>query len=148
MESILLPCMLPMVLVKLQKLQKLQNSACRTLLRTDRRAHIKDMHNELKFLTLSQRRKLHLSVECYKQVNNNDSSLNHYFVPNVTRHTRTGGDKVKVPDIRLATGRKSFSYRGPVHWNSILDDLKNSESVDSFKNSCLNKILHDVNHPT
>ena len=132
----------------LQKLQKLQNSACRTLLRADRRAHIKDMHNELKLLTLSQRRELHLSVECFKQVNNSQSSLNHYFVPAETRHTCTGGKKVKVPDIKSATGRKGFSYRGPVYWNKVSEDLKNCESINSFKVSCLDQILRDVNHPT
>ncbi len=131
----------------LQKLQKLQNSACRTLLKADRRAHISDMHKELKFLTLEQRRELHLSVECYKQVNNSNSSLHNYFVAQDTRRTRTGEKKVKVPNIRSEMGR-SFSYRGPVHWNAVPEDLKNSESTNVYKNSCLNRILHDVNHPT
>ncbi len=54
---------------------------------------------------------------------------------------------VKVPDIRSATGRKSFSYRGPVYWNSVPEDLKNSETINSYKNSYLNKVLRDVNHP-
>ncbi len=41
----------------LQKLQKVQNSACncRILLRADRRAHVHDMHKRLKFMTLNQR---------------------------------------------------------------------------------------------
>ena len=63
----------------LQKLQKVQNSACRILLRSDRRAHIIDMHQRLRFLTLKQTQELHLSVECYKQINNSSSSLHQFF---------------------------------------------------------------------
>ncbi len=131
----------------LQKLQKLQNSACRTLLRADRRAHVADMHNRLKFVTSSQRRDLHLSVECYKQVNNTSSSLHHFFKPRKSRSTRTGEKKSKVPDIRSTMGRKCFSYRGPVHWNGVSDELKNSVSANAYKRAYSNKVLRDVNHP-
>ena len=131
----------------LQKLQKVQDCACRILLRADRRAHVNDMHERLKFLKLNQRRELHLSVECFKQVSNNASSLNYYFKKRATRNTRTGDTKCEVPDIRSMIGRRCFSYRGPAHWNTISDELKNSESINAFKHSYLNKLLRDVNHP-
>ncbi len=61
----------------LQKLQKLQNSACRTMLLADNRTPIAEMHDNLQLLTLKQRRELHLSVDCHKHVNISDSSLNY-----------------------------------------------------------------------
>ncbi len=131
----------------LQKLQKVQNSACRTLLRADRRAHIQDMHKELKLLPLAKRREYHMATECYRQVTNPNSSLHNLFQINHGRRTRTGNKKVKVPDIRTATGRKSFSFRGPECWNGVDEDLKSSENLDAFKRAYLNKVLRDVNHP-
>ena len=77
----------------LQKLQKLQNCACRTLLRADRRAHIQDMHQDFKFLTLSQRREYHMATECYKHVTNSDSSLHSFFQSKNGRRTRTWDKK-------------------------------------------------------
>ncbi len=74
----------------LQKLQKLQNSACRTLLRTDRHVHITYMHQELKFLILSERRDLHMAAECYKHVHKDESSLNKLFEHQGDRRNRTG----------------------------------------------------------
>ena len=131
----------------LQKLQKIQNCACRILLRADRRAHVNELHNRLNFLNLKQRRELHLSVECYKQVSNSASSLHHFFKKRTGRNTRTGDTKYEVPNIKSAMGRRCFSYRGPVHWNDVAENLKNSESVNAYKTSYLNKLMRDVNHP-
>ena len=131
----------------LQKLQKVQNSACRTLLRADRCAHIDDMHKRLKFITLNKRRELHLSVECFKQVTNSSSSLHHFFRTRAGRNTRTGEQKCEVPNIRSSMGRRCVSYRGPTHWNLVDAALKNSVSVNAYKNAYLNKLLRDVNHP-
>ena len=64
---------------------------------------------------------------------NSKSSLHSYFISQDTRWTRTGENRVKVPDIGSAIGRRSFSYRGPVYWNSVPEELKNSESVDAYK---------------
>ncbi len=131
----------------LQKLQKIQNCACRILLRCDRRAHVKEMHKHLNFLDLKQRRELHLSTECYKQVNNSSSSLHKFFKLKSTRSTRTGESKYEVPNLRTMMGRRCFSYRGPAHWNSVSEDLKNSESINAYKNTYLKKLMRDVNHP-
>ena len=105
------------------------------------------MHRDLNIMTLNQRRDYHFSLECYKQVTNANSSLHHYFVPQISRRTRAGESKVMVPDIRSTTGRKCFSYKGPVHWNQMSEDLKNSESVNAYKSKYLKKVLRDVNHP-
>ena len=58
-----------------------------------------------------------------------------------------GENKCKVPDIRTHTGRKCFSYRAPVHWNNLGEDLKTSKNIDAFKKTYLDKVLREVNHP-
>ena len=98
-------------------------------------------------MTLARRREFHVSVECYKQVNNTQSSLHHYFQQQESSRTRTGDKKLKVPDLKTTTGRRSFSYRGPVHWNSMPEELKSCESVDAFKRTYLNRVLRDVYYP-
>ena len=49
----------------LEKLQKIQNGACRTLLLADKMSPIKDMHQELGLLNFSQRPDLHLAVDSH-----------------------------------------------------------------------------------
>ena len=105
------------------------------------------MHRDLKLPTLSQRRELHMGAECYKHVNNENSSLHSLFQKTSSARTRTGDSKCKVPDIRSHTGRKCFSYRGPVHWNSLSEDLKSSENIDAFKKANLDKVMRGVDHP-
>ena len=53
---------------QLNKLQLVQNTACRTILLCDRDAHIEDMHIELGLLKLYTRRQLHLATTCHKAI--------------------------------------------------------------------------------
>ena len=107
------------------------------------------MHDELKILTLSQRRELNMAVECYKQSTIDNSSLHYMFVKSRrTRVTRQGNSNMmNVPRIDSDYGRKSLSYRGPVFWNRMENDLKTQSNKDTFKNLYLKKLLRDVNHP-
>ncbi len=132
----------------LQKLQKLQNSACRTMLLADNRTSVAEMHDDLQLLTLNQRRELHLSVDCHKHVNIPDSSLNYMFKSKRKRTTRSGPKLVEVPQRRTATGRKAFSFRGPNHWNNLDVSKRVIENQDSFKRTILKEMLRDVDHPT
>ena len=130
----------------LQKLQVLQNGACRTLLLADQWAPIVEMHNELKMLTLSQRRELHLSVDCYKHVSNKESSLHNLFKAKNTRNTRSG-EQMVIPNLKTSFGRNAYSYRGPNHWHGIPSHIKGSKSVNVFQSEYLKLLLRDVNHP-
>ncbi len=108
----------------LNRLQMLQNSACRTILLATNDAHIDDMHNTLGLLTLQHRRDLHMSFACHKSVYfNGFSSLSSFYVPVLQvhgRHTRyADSNKMVVPRAKTNLGQKAFSIRGPNHWNSI-----------------------------
>ncbi len=65
----------------LNKLQLLQNHACRTMLMANREAHITDMHSELGLLTLNEQRNLHLGFQIHKTVYDEcNMSLKPFFV--------------------------------------------------------------------
>ena len=77
------------------------------------------------------------------------SSLHYMFVKSHrTRVTRLGdANMVNVPRADREVGRKAFSYRGPVFWNGMENDLKCQSNRNTFKSAYLKKILRDVNHP-
>ncbi len=132
----------------LQRLQKLQNSACRTMLLCDKRTSIVEMHNSLELLTLKNRRHLHLSMDCHAHINNANSSLNKCFKTRETRRTRAGGSKMELPNLKSNIGRKAYSYRGPQHWISLPEETRKIESKPLFKKECIKNLMRDINHPT
>ena len=117
------------------KLQKVQNSALWCTLRCDKCTSVKKMHNDLKILTLDQRRNLNRAVQCYKEFTNNTSGLHYMFQrANNTRTTRRGNSKnVVVPRVDTEVGRKSFSFREPVFWNGLNANLK-TKKIRIFSN--------------
>ena len=135
----------------LKKLQLIQNTACRTVLRADKRTNIADMHASLNLLTLADRRTLHFKTECYKNVHDKNASLSRLFILECdirVRQTRnTVALSMHVPDLRSILGRKLFSYQGPTSWNSTSKDLRQAESVHIFKSSLTKEMCRDVNHP-
>ena len=72
------------------------------------------------------------------------------FVPSpAVRATLSNAEsRVLVPDLRYGVGRKAYSYRGPVFWNSINQEIKDSPSQNVFKTKYIKFLLRDVNHPT
>ena len=133
---------------QLHRLQLIQNVASRIILKANNRTSIKHMHKELNLLTLGERRHLHMSMECFRQVNSK-SGLNNMFVQHTTgRVTRgTSTKNMKIPTMTTTTGRKAFTFRGPTHWNSLSSDLKENDNKNSFKSGASKLFARDVNHP-
>ena len=125
-----------------------QNSALRVILKADKRTSIKSMHDAAKILSLEQRRKLNMAVDCFKQVSIENSSLTHMFEKSTSNRItrRSNESNVKVPDLRTMAGRKAYSYRGPVFWNNIEKDIKAKTTKNSFKTAYTKFLLCDVNH--
>ena len=42
-------------------------------------------------------------------------------------------DQLNIPRYRLATGQRSFTYRGAKLWNNLRDNVKSSDSVKGFR---------------
>ena len=138
----------------LNKLQLVQNSACRTILLAHRETHISDMHVDLGLLYLNERRDLHFSFLLHKNIHNeHDTGLSGNLIKCNTvavRHTRgSTGNNVTVPRMRTNMGQKSFSYRGPVFWNLLPEGLKGIVVFRTFK-IAISKAVHMLfgDHPT
>ena len=121
----------------LHKLQIIQNSALRIILEADIDTSVKEMHKLLDLPNLTQRRNIHLAMECFNNVNNEESGLHNLFIPiaetNVRTIRQTERKLMNVPDICTNTGQKAFSYRGPNRWNKLLLNLCAIENKNNFK---------------
>ena len=139
---------------KLQKLQLVQNNACRTILLADMETHIATMHLELQLLTLYQRRALHISCQSHKCIYFNGlSSLSEFFVPVISitgRYTRFADTtRMKVPKCRTKLGQRSFAFRGPSMWNYLPNEIRCIPEYKAFKRQISSKITELFeNHPT
>ena len=135
----------------LQRLQQIQNCACRIILKADNYASTKTLHSELQLPYLSQRRQIHMAMECHTGVNNKESGLHFMFKSKdenrerTTRSTQT--NQVEVENIRTVTGRKAFGFRGPNYWNKLNTDCRVITDKNEFKNHISKLICRDVNHP-
>ena len=135
----------------LQKVQQIQNSACRIILRADIDTPIVQLHSELELPTLKQRRQIHMAMECHSSVVNEESGLHKLFVPldkDRIRTTRSENQNLmNVANIKTVNGRKAFSYRGPHFWNILDNEARKIETKSNFKIHITKLICRDVNHP-
>ena len=120
------------------KLQKLQNSACRLLLRKGQRTSVTEMHKDLNLEKLCVRRTKHILNHVYKGVNEllppticNILTLVKDRSAYETRASSTL--RLKVPPVRLKVCEQNFFYQGPVLWNQLDEETKAAPSYNSFK---------------
>ena len=138
----------------LNKLQLLQNSACRTILLAVRETHISDMHSELGLLYLNERRDLHFCFLLHKNYYvETPTGLSEKLIHSdtvVVRSTRARHhNNAVVPRVRTTMGEKSFQYRGPVFWNKLPIDIEGIDVFRIFK-VAVSKLVHTLfgDHPT
>ena len=138
----------------LNKLQLAQNVVCRTLLLANKETSIDLMHEELNLMKLNTRRNIHLGNLCHKNVHLEvPSGVNKYFLRRATAAVRvsrrTNQFTVLVQDIRSQVGRKAISFRGPVFWNNIPNELKDITKYSCFVNPWIKYCKANFeNHPT
>ncbi len=121
----------------LGKVQKLQNSACRIILRAERRTSTKYMHDQLELLELAPRRRYHLDTQVYKCMNNMvPQYISNMFENIELRHgvnTRSAANNVLViPHTRTLAGESAFTVRAPLSWNRLPEDVKKAETLESL----------------
>ena len=125
---------------QLDRLQKLQNTACRLILQADARTHISEMHADLGLTSLAVRRHFHLAIFMYKVVNGLIISLQlaHLFESIHLRHdipTRAQSrNDMLVPRSRTLVGARAISIVGPNCWNGLSEDTRVANTVNTFKN--------------
>ena len=124
---------------QLDRIQKLQNVACRVILIAEGRTHIVDMHAQLSITTLEKRRLFHLAIFIYKIMKGLIVSLQlaHLFEPINLRHAITtranARDDLVVPRTRTSFGCRAISVTGPITWNNMTEHVRGANTIDTFK---------------
>ena len=119
-------------------LQKLQNSAFRSILRRDKRTSVEQMHNEVGMPYLSVRRLKHTAAEMYKVFHNlAPDIITQCFemvedVSSIATRASTGGD-FYLHHTRLQQTKHSFCCRGVMVWNAIPVEARYATNMEEFK---------------
>ena len=116
-------------------LQKLQNTACRSILRADMRTSIADMHEELNVHMLHQRCCQHKATMVYKFLHGlgPESCKNLLVLVSSTHNVATRSSDnfvLLVPQTRLVLTDNDFAVVGPKLWNQLPLHIKTSGSLD------------------
>ena len=121
----------------LQKLQRVQNIACRIVCRAPKQSHVRPLMKELHWLPIEQRIIFKILLLTFKALN---ALAPEYLAELVTlycpRKNLRSADlqQLDVPKTRLKTfGDRSFQAAAAKEWNKLPLDIKQSSSLLSFK---------------
>ena len=97
-----------------------------------------ELHSELNLLNLGDRRSFHTYCEMYKFLQlGSVSRITDKFTFVLESHTRStrsvNNSALYQPRVRLELCKDNFVYRGGGSWSELPDDIKYSDSLDSFK---------------
>ena len=111
------------------------------------------MHQRLGLARLPARREYHMACLCHKNIyTENKSGLSDHFtkISGASRTTRyTCNVNMVVPNIHSEKGCKAISYRGPVFWNALNNDIKCIDKFEAFQAKINPKTRPELdNHPT
>ena len=122
--------------VYLSRLLKLQKRAIRIVNHDLFLAHTMPIFYSLKLLTFYDIYKYQLGVFmflCYNKIL--PSCILNYFTLNLTIHSYVtrNAQKFHLPKVRTSLSHKSLLFQGPLLWNSLPDDIRESKSLNVFK---------------
>ena len=124
---------------QLDKLQKLQNYAARVVMKKTMREHVTPMLKHLHWLPVHARIDYKIAVIIYKCINNlAPSYLAHIVEPYVpSRNLRSSNlNLIKQHKSKFKTlGDRALKIHASSVWNSLPLNIKNSSSLDIFKNN-------------
>ena len=118
-----------------KKLQRLQNRAARVVLKSDNSLSSESALTQLNWSPLAQRRRFHFAIMLYKCLNNQTEGIDFDLIRHMDMHsynTRRKEDFV-LPKPKSNQLKKSFKYSATQIWNSLPVSLRNSKTLDIFK---------------
>ena len=121
----------------LHKLQLVQNAAAQIVTKTPAICHITPVLHKLHWLPIKYRIDYKILLHTFKSIHNLAppylSDLLHINTPTLSLRSASSLS-LTVPTARLSTmGARAFSRSAPHLWNSLPPDLRNTDSIDSFK---------------
>ena len=103
----------------------------RNLAKADFLEHTQPLYQNLKILNVDNIRKLNLSLLMFKQV-----KYNEYNIPTVTpdhRYNTRNRELLSIPSHRTTLLSNSFRVQAIRLWNQIPLNIKNSQTISTFK---------------
>ena len=122
---------------QIRKLQGIQNTAARIVTRTRKTDHITPVLQDLHWLPVASRIRFKILLFVFKAINNlGPVYLKDLLIPHKPSKSLRSSNQglLKVPASRLVTcGDRAFCTAGPVLWNALPRDLRESVQLTSFK---------------
>ncbi len=120
------------------KLQKFQNRAARVITGSTYDTRSVDVLNMLGWETLDQKRNYTKSILMYKIINghaapNPKQSFRLHREGDTLHDLRNRATDLVPPKPKREFGKRSFKYNGAIHWNNLLIEAKNANSITTFK---------------
>ena len=132
----------------IQRLQKVQNSAARLVLRVPRRDHITPHLHTLHWLPIEARIKYKIACLCYQAVNAFGpaylSELVHIYTPQRTLRSSSDTLTLCKPRTLKSYGERSFSSSAPSVWNSLPLSVRSADSYSAFRSSLKAHLFKEV----
>ena len=121
----------------LDRLLLLQKKSLRIIYNSAFRSHTDPLFVDSKILKIGDLYLFHLGQFMY---NYNRNTLPHIFDgmfpknQSFHKYPTRQSNEYHLPFFRTILGKNTFIYNGPKYWNSLSDDIKESPSLNSFKN--------------
>ena len=122
----------------LEKLQKVQNSAARLVLKAHKWDHVSPLLRTLHWLPIKARIEYMLSALCHSFFSDTApvylSDLLRVYSPSRQLLSSSDSKTLRIPPTKTKTsGHRSFSYAEPSVWNSLSREIRHIQSATAFK---------------
>lgn len=120
------------------RLQRIQNSAARLILKKKRTDHVTPLLQALHWLPVSQRISFKLSLLSYKCLHKSAPlylcDQLHLYTPSRSLRSSSDTHLFRIPRTKhTTTGSRSFSVAGPTIWNNLPLSVRQIPVTDTFK---------------
>ena len=134
----------------IQRLQRVQNYAARTVTQQPKRAHATPILRELHWLPVAQRINFKIIMLTWKALNGQAPAYLKDIIPAQSsgRATRSSDKSLLlVPRVKPSFGERAFSYSSPRLWNPLPIELKNQSTIDAFKSRLKTFLFDNPTYP-
>ena len=133
----------------LQRLQVVQNTAARLVVRIPKHSHITSTLIDLHWLPIAQRIKLKILMMVFKALN----CLAPDYITNMLEYKQKSSHALRSDDLKLLSvprsnsvtyGDRNFRNAAPILWNLLPVSMRNCQNVDRFKKQLKTYLFHDA----
>ena len=128
----------------INKLQAVQNFACRSVSGTRKFDHVTSILKQLRWLPVAKQLECRSAIMNFKcMAGNAPKYLSNKFSKrlDISKRKTRKCNNLNIPFCKLSTGQRSFHYRTVKLWNALEINLKNVDSLNSFKRQLKNHLL-------